>query len=114
MNQKDLSPIALALGITGALACSSAVAADNPFSLTELSPSHMVAGEHGEGNCGEGKCGEGKCGEDAEDGAAEGEAAEEGKCGEGRCGEGKCGEGKCGEGKCGGDAEESSEGEASE
>lgn len=83
MNQKDLSPIALALGITGALACSSAVAADNPFSLTELSSSHMVAGEHGgEGNCGEGKCGEGKCGEDAEDGAAEGEAAEEGAEGE--------------------------------
>lgn len=80
MNQKDLSPIALALGITGALACSSAVAADNPFSLTELSSGHMVAESHGgEGNCGEGKCGEGKCGEDAEDGAAEGEApAEEG------------------------------------
>ena len=80
MNQKDLSPIALALGITGALACSSAVAADNPFSLTELSSSHMVAGEHGgEGNCGEGKCGEGKCGEDAEDGAAEGEEGAEGE-----------------------------------
>lgn len=80
MNQKDLSPIALALGITGALACSSAIAAENPFSLTELSPDHMVAeSEGGEGNCGEGKCGEGKCGEDAEDGAAEGEAsAEEG------------------------------------
>ena len=77
MNQKDLSPISLALGITGALACSSAIAADNPFSLTELSSSHMVAGEHGEGNCGEGKCGE-----DAEDGATEGEAAEEGAEGE--------------------------------
>jgi len=80
MNQKDLSPIALALGITGALACSSAVAADNPFSLTELSPSHMVAeSDSGEGNCGEGKCGEGKCGEDAEDGAAEGEEGAEGE-----------------------------------
>ena len=82
MNQKDLSPIALALGITGALACSSAIAADNPFSLTELSPDHMVAeSDGGEGNCGEGKCGEGKCGEDAEDGA-EGEAPAEGEEGE--------------------------------
>ncbi len=106
MNQKDLSPIALALGITGALACSSAVAADNPFSLTELSSGHMVAGSHGgEGNCGEGKCGEGKCGEDAKDGA-EGEAPAEGEGAE---------EGKCGEGKCGGDADEAaSEGEATE
>ncbi len=97
MNQKDLSPIALALGITGALACSSAVAADNPFSLTELSTSHMMAGEHGgEGNCGEGKCGEGKCGEDAEDGAegeapAEGEEAAEGE-GEGEASEGEAAE----------------------
>ena len=84
MNQKDLNPIALALGITGALACSSAVAADNPFSLTELSPDQVYADSHGgEGNCGEGKCGEGKCGEDAKDGAEEGDApAEEGAEGE--------------------------------
>ena len=90
MNQKDINPIALALGITGALACSSAIAAENPFSLTELSSSQVYAGSHGgegkcgEGNCGEGKCGEGKCGEDAKDGTeeeapAEGEAAEEGE-----------------------------------
>ncbi len=94
MNQKDLSPIALALGITGALACSSAVAADNPFSLTELSSGHMVAeSDGGEGNCGEGKCGEGKCGEDAEDGA-EGEAPAEGEEGEG---EGEASEGEAAE-----------------
>ena len=92
MNQKDLSPIALALGITGALACSSAIAADNPFSLTELSTSHMMAEEHGgEGSCGEGKCGEGKCGEDAEDGA-EGEAPVEGEEGEGEASEGEAAE----------------------
>ena len=91
MDQKNLNPIALALGITGALACSSAVAADDPFSLTELSSGQMHAGSHGdEGRCGEGKCGEGKCGDDAKD--ENGETAEEGKCGEGKCGEGKCGE----------------------
>ena len=110
MNQKDLNPIALALGITGALACSSAVAADNPFSLTDLSSGQVYAGSHGEeGNCGEGKCGEGKCGEEAEDGA-EGEAPAEGEAAEDEAAEeGKCGEGKCGEGKCGGDAEGESE-----
>ena len=98
MNQKDLSPIALALGITGALACSSAIAAENPFSLTELSSDHMVAGsEGGEGNCGEGKCGEGKCGEDAADGAAEGDAAE-GDAAEGDAAEGDAAEGDAAEG----------------
>ncbi len=107
MNQKELNPIALALGLTGALACSSAVAADNPFSLTELS-GQTYAGSHG----GEGKCGEGKCGEDKDAGEGKKKEKCEGRCGEGKCGEGKCGEdkdaseGKCGEGKCGGDAGE--------
>ena len=55
-------------------------AAENPFSMTELSQGgYMVAAAHGGG--------EGKCGEDKE--------------GEGHCGEDKEGEGKCGEGKCG-------------
>ena len=99
MKQKDLNPIALALGITGALACSSAVAADNPFSLTELSSDQVYAGSHGEegncgeGKCGEGRCGEGKCGEDAKDGAAEGEAAE-GEAAEGEAAEGEAAEGE--------------------
>ena len=99
-----LKPIAAALGTTFALSLSLspiANAADNPFSVTELSQGgYMVADAHG----GEGKCGEGKCGEDKAEG--------EGKCGEGKCGEDKAeGEGKCGEGKCGEDNAEG-EGEA--
>ena len=116
MPENKLNPLALALGATalgGVLAAPAALAADDPFRVTELSSGYMVADAHGgarkgkdkpcphdgddapaEGKCGEGKCGEGKCGE--------------GKCGEGKCGEGKCGEGhapaegQCGEGKCGG------------
>ena len=115
MPENKLNPLALALGATalgGALAASPALAAEDPFRITELSRGYMVAGGHGGGAEGaeekkdpcphsrkdkdaEGKCGEGKCGE--------------GKCGEGKCGEGKCGEagdapaeGRCGEGKCGG------------
>lgn len=83
MDQKDLNPIALALGIMGALACSSAVAVDNPFSLTELSSDYMIADSHGdeaaEGEAAEGEAAEGEAaeGEAAEGEAAEGEAAEE-------------------------------------
>ena len=118
MPENKLNPLALALGATalgGALAASPALAAEDPFRITELSGGYMVAGGHGEGGCGEGKCGaEGSekkkdpCPHSEEGEDAEGKCGE-GKCGEGRCGEGKCGEGddapaegKCGEGKCGG------------
>jgi uncharacterized low-complexity protein len=107
MSKKTmLKPIAAALGATFvvSLATSPVVtAAENPFSMNELSKGYMVA--EAEGNCGESKEAEGNCGESKE---------AEGKCGdkkdtsaEGKCGEGKCGEkrmeheGKCGEGKCG-------------
>lgn len=87
-----------------------ALAADNPFQMTDLPAGYQLADAHGAKD-GEGKCGEGKCGEKMD---AEGKCGE-GKCGEGKCGEkgaeGKCGEGegaakadgegKCGEGKCG-------------
>ena len=103
MNKKDINPVALALGVTGMLACSSALAGENPFSIHSSSTQGVqVAGSHeGEGMCGDheamcgthgGMCGthmhgEGKCG-----------ASEEGKCGmhsEGKCG--MHGEGMCGE-----------------
>ncbi len=92
-----MKPLSVALGaafVASLAGTSVANAADNPFSMTELSSGYMVAGSH------EGKCGEGKCGGEKH--------SKEGKCGEGKCGEGKCGgekkmkEGKCGEGKCGG------------
>ena len=113
MSKKTtLKPIAAALGTTFAVSLTLspiANAAENPFSMTELSQGgYMVADAHGGG---EGKCGEGKCGEDKEGEGSCGEDKEgEGKCGEGKCGEGKCGEdkegeGKCGEGKCGEDKE---------
>ena len=84
-KETTLKPLAAALGTTFAVSLSLspiANAADNPFSMTELSQGgYMVADAHGgEGKCGEGKCGEGKCGEDKEEG--------EGKCGEGKCGDG--------------------------
>jgi uncharacterized low-complexity protein len=92
-NSSKLKPIAAALGTTFAVSLAMspmANAAENPFSMSELSSGYMVADAHAaEGKCGEGKCGEGK------------KAKAEGKCGEGKCGEGKKaeGEGKCGEGK---------------
>ena len=111
MSNNSMKPLAIALGATfvTSLAGTSVVnAAENPFSMTELSSGYMVAaeGKCGEGKCGEGmkdkaegKCGEGKCGEGMKGSA-------EGKCGEGKCGEGMKDkaqeEGKCGEGKCGG------------
>ena len=92
-NKTVIKPLALALGatlVTSLAGTTVANAADNPFSMTELSSGYMVA-EKAEGKCGEGKCGEGKM------------KGAEGKCGEGKCGEGKMkgAEGKCGEGKCG-------------
>jgi uncharacterized low-complexity protein len=92
-NSSKLKPIAAALGTTFAVSLAMspmANAAENPFSMSELSSGYMVADAHAaEGKCGEGKCGEGK------------KAKAEGKCGEGKKAkaEGKCGEGKCGEGK---------------
>ena len=100
-KETTLKPIAAALGTTFAVSLALspvANAADNPFSMTELSQGgYMVADSHG----GEGTCGEGKCGEDKE---GEGSCGED-KEGEGSCGEDKEGEGKCGEGKCGDSAE---------
>ena len=102
MPENKLNPFALALGATalgGVLAGPAALAADDPFQITELSRGYMVADSHGGGE-------EKPCPRDGEDDAA----PAEGKCGEGKCGEGKCGEkgdapaeGQCGEGKCGGD-----------
>ena len=99
-----MKPLSIALGaafVASLAGTSVANAADNPFSMTELSSGYMVA-DSKEGKCGEGKCGgekkaeEGKCGGEKK--------AEEGKCGEGKCGgEKKAEEGKCGEGKCGGE-----------
>ena len=105
LMKRTLKPIAAAIGTTFvvALAVSPiANAANNPFSITEISSGYMVA-DKAEGKCGEGKCGEGKAKDTKE---------AEGKCGEGKCGEGKAkdkkeAEGKCGEGKCGGQAQKS-------
>ena len=107
MSRKStLTPIAAAMGTTFAvsLAVSPIVnAAENPFTLNELSNGYMVADHDAEGKCGDMNEAEGNRDE---------EKAAEAKCGnkmdpEGKCGEGKCGEkrktheGKCGEGKCG-------------
>jgi len=95
-NKTVIKPLAIALGatfITSLAGTTIANAAENPFSMNELSSGYMVV-EKAEGKCGEGKCGEGKMKE------AEGTMKEaEGKCGEGKCGEGKA---KEAEGKCGG------------
>ena len=83
-----MKPLSIALGaafVASLAGTSVANAADNPFSMTELSSGYMVADSK------EGKCGEGKCGGEKK--------AEEGKCGEGKCG----GEKKAEEGKCGGE-----------
>ncbi|MEA2094216.1 MAG: hypothetical protein U9P11_06615 [Pseudomonadota bacterium] len=90
-NKTVIKPLAIALGatfVTSLAGTTIANAAENPFSMTELSSGYMVV-EKAEGKCGEGKCGEGKM------------KKTEGKCGEGKCGEGKMekSEGKCGEGK---------------
>jgi len=97
-----LKPVAAALGTTFVISLATSpivAAADNPFSMNELSNGYMVAEHDAEGKCGENKEAEGKCGEKKDTSA-------EGKCGEGKCGEkkekpaeGKCGEGKCGENK---------------
>ena len=65
MSKKStLKPVAAALGTTFAVSLAvspMANAAENPFSMSELSSGYMVADAHSaEGKCGEGKCGEGK------------------------------------------------------
>jgi len=70
-----MKPLSIALGaafVASLAGTSIANAADNPFSMTELSSGYMVADSK------EGKCGEGKCGGEKK--------AKEGKCGEGKCG----------------------------
>ena len=107
LMKRTLKPLAAALGTTFVVALAAspiANAADNPFSITEISSGYIVA-DKAEGKCGEGKCGGAKAKDTKET---------EGKCGEGKCGGGKSheakdggkktGEGKCGEGKCGGQA----------
>jgi uncharacterized low-complexity protein len=112
MAQKvSIKPLTFALGAAFASTLSGTAvvnAADNPFTMTELSGGYMVA-EAAEGKCGGDKAGkEGKCGE-GKSSVSEGgdKAGKEGKCGEGKSsvseGGDKAGkEGKCGEGKCGG------------
>ena len=61
-NKTVVKPLAIALGatfVTSLAGTTIANAAENPFSMTELSSGYMVV-EKAEGKCGEGKCGEGK------------------------------------------------------
>ena len=54
-----MKPLSIALGaafVASLAGTSVANAADNPFSMTELSSGYMVA-DSKEGKCGEGKCG---------------------------------------------------------
>ncbi len=79
-TKTTLKPIAAALGTTFAVSLAlspMANAAENPFTMNQLSSGYMVAGNDVEGKCGEGKCGEGKKME------GEGKKMEgEGKCGD--------------------------------
>ena len=106
-----VNPIAAAVGVafvSSLAASSAAVAADNPFSTTDLDAGYQLAGEKDKGE--EGKCGgdkakgaEGSCGEKGKEGSC-GEKGKEGSCGE-KGKEGSCGEKDKGkEGKCGGNA----------
>ena len=97
LKKRTLKPVAAVLGTTFAVALAAspiANAANNPFSLTEISTGYMVA-DQAEGKCGEGKCGEGK---------AKNKKESEGKSRVAKDGDKKSDEGKCGEGKCGGQA----------
>ena len=97
LKKRTLKPVAAVLGTTFAVALAAspiANAANNPFSLTEISTGYIVA-DQAEGKCGEGKCGEGK---------AKNKKESEGKSRVAKDGDKKSGEGKCGEGKCGGQA----------
>ena len=95
LKKRTLNPVAAVLGTTFVVALAAspiANAADNPFSLTEISGGYMVA-DQAEGKCGEGKCGEGKVKDKKES---------EGKSRVAKDGDKKSDEGKCGEAKCGG------------
>jgi len=97
LKKRTLKPVAAVLGTTFAVALAAspiANAANNPFSLTEISSGYMVA-DQAEGKCGEGKCGEAK---------AKDKKESEGKSRVAKDGDKKSDEGKCGEGKCGGQA----------
>ena len=97
LKKRTLKPVAAVLGTTFAVALAAspiANAANNPFSLTEISSGYMVA-DQAEGKCGEGKCGEGKAKEKKES---------KGKSRVAKDGDKKSDEGKCGEAKCGGQA----------
>lgn len=111
MSKKNIkTPLAAAVGAafaTSLAGASIANAADNPFSMTELSNGYQVA----DAKAKDGTCGEGKCGAKKASTADEHMQKEmgEGKCGTSEMGKGK--EGKCGamgeekktkEGKCGG------------
>ena len=88
-------PVSVVIGaaFAGTVGFNTAVAADNPFGLSDLDQGYKIAmsKKPKEGKCGEGKCGgdkikaetEGKCGGD------KAKASTEGKCGEGKCGAGK-------------------------
>jgi len=97
LKKRTLKPVAAVLGTTFAVALAAspiANAANNPFSLTEISSGYMVA-DQAEGKCGEGKCGEGK---------AKDKKESKGKSRVAKDGDKKSDEGKCGEAKCGGQA----------
>ncbi len=97
LKKRTLKPVAAVLGTTFAVALAAspiANAANNPFSLTEISSGYMVA-DQAEGKCGEGKCGEAK---------AKDKKESKGKPRVAKDGDKKSDEGKCGEGKCGGQA----------
>jgi len=97
LKKRTLKPVAAVLGTTFAVALAAspiANAANNPFSLTEISGGYMVA-DQAEGKCGEGKCGEGK---------AKDKKESKGKSRVAKDGDKKPDEGKCGEAKCGGQA----------
>jgi len=99
LKKRTLKPITAALGATFVVALAAspiANAANNPFSLTEISSGYMVA-DKAEGKCGEGKCGEGQAKDKKEaEGKCGGEKSHEAKDGDKKSSEGKCGEGKCG------------------
>ncbi len=99
LKKRTLKPVAAALGTTFIVAFTAfpvAKAAENPFSLTEISSGYMVA-DKAEGKCGEGKCGGGKATDKKEaEGKCGGEKSHKAKDGGKKSSEGKCGEGKCG------------------
>ena len=90
MNKK-LTSAAIGGAFAATLIAGGAVAADNPFGMTQLDQGYQVAMSD---KADEGKCGESKCGAN--------KARKDGKCGESKCGANKARkDGKCGESKCG-------------